>query len=367
MNRNLEDDAKAAVARLTEREKEALRRWLDHKTAKEMAIDLGISHYAVEKRLRMARAKLGVTTSIEAARMLKAVEGYGRAGAQAADLAHSVPEGERRFARPTIIGVSVMSLIAAIALTLALQGADQSPPASDPPAERQFIDATPERADAYVRVQFDAWDRDASQFIELAEAPERMIGQFGRQLEGDEARRGFMSMIDTDGDGRVSHAEFSAKMRPNVLAYGIPLIAVDKVQISSIHGHPGDGSLDPYLGRGRVMPTPIEMRLMLATSFARIDTDGSGHIEGREAPVTEPQEPVPVVDFDEEGNLFETGETITKTVEELRDNFYRVADLDADGRVSRGEYDKWAIEQARRSGILPEHRQALNAPIEPQS
>jgi DNA-binding CsgD family transcriptional regulator len=44
----------AAIARLTDNEKECLRRRLRPQTAKEMAIDLGISPYAVEKRLKMA-------------------------------------------------------------------------------------------------------------------------------------------------------------------------------------------------------------------------------------------------------------------------------------------------------------------------
>ena len=52
-------EAENRITRLTEREKEALRRWLGHKTAKEIALDLGISHHAVEKRLKMARVKLG--------------------------------------------------------------------------------------------------------------------------------------------------------------------------------------------------------------------------------------------------------------------------------------------------------------------
>ncbi len=65
-----------AIARLTENEKECLRRRLLPQTAKEMAIDLGISPHAVEKRLKMARAKLCQSSSLTAARMLAAAEGY---------------------------------------------------------------------------------------------------------------------------------------------------------------------------------------------------------------------------------------------------------------------------------------------------
>lgn len=53
---------------LSERERESLEGVLAYKTAKEMARDLGISHHAVEKRLKRAREKLGAATSLEAAR-----------------------------------------------------------------------------------------------------------------------------------------------------------------------------------------------------------------------------------------------------------------------------------------------------------
>jgi FixJ family two-component response regulator len=52
-------DDRGALSRLTEREKVCLRQWIQHKSAKEIAADLGISHHAVEKRLKMARTKLG--------------------------------------------------------------------------------------------------------------------------------------------------------------------------------------------------------------------------------------------------------------------------------------------------------------------
>jgi DNA-binding CsgD family transcriptional regulator len=64
------------LARLTEREKVCLRQWLEHKSAKEIALDLGISHHAVEKRLKMERLKLGVASSLQAAQMLGEAEGY---------------------------------------------------------------------------------------------------------------------------------------------------------------------------------------------------------------------------------------------------------------------------------------------------
>ena len=107
--------------RLTEREKVCLRHWLQHKSAKEIAADLGISHHAVEKRLKMARTKLGATSSLEAARMLGKAERYGQTVAQSPDLApHALPI-QTVFTRPLILGAIAMSLIAAALLALLMQ------------------------------------------------------------------------------------------------------------------------------------------------------------------------------------------------------------------------------------------------------
>ena len=81
-----DDSLGAAVARLTPKERECLDRWLAHATAKEIALDLGITHHAVEKRLKSARAKLGVTSTLEAARLVAAVEGYGSTVSQSPEL-----------------------------------------------------------------------------------------------------------------------------------------------------------------------------------------------------------------------------------------------------------------------------------------
>jgi DNA-binding CsgD family transcriptional regulator len=109
------------LSRLTEREKVCLRQWLQHKSAKEIAADLGISHHAVEKRLKMARTKLGATSSLEAARMLVATEGYGQVVPQPSDLAYKALPLQSGFTRKTVFGVAVMILAAAIILALLLQ------------------------------------------------------------------------------------------------------------------------------------------------------------------------------------------------------------------------------------------------------
>jgi len=60
------------VARLTAAQCEVLRHFHDRKTAKEIGRELGITHWAVNERLRSARRVLNVATSGEAARLLSA-------------------------------------------------------------------------------------------------------------------------------------------------------------------------------------------------------------------------------------------------------------------------------------------------------
>jgi DNA-binding CsgD family transcriptional regulator len=123
------------LAKLTEREKVCLRQWLQHKSAKEIASELCISHHAVEKRLKMARTKLGATSSLEAARMLGAAEGYGQTGPQPPDLVlHALPI-QTESSRPLILGAISMSLIGAIVIALLLQPTG----ATIGPAERSLL------------------------------------------------------------------------------------------------------------------------------------------------------------------------------------------------------------------------------------
>ena len=135
-------DDRGLLSRLTEREKVCLRQWLQHKSAKEIAADLGISHHAVEKRLKMARIKLGATSSLEAARMLVEVEGYGQAVPQSPDLVLDALRLHSAFTRLTVLGVGIMILVGAIVLGLLLQPAASSQASNNqplaPPAERVF-------------------------------------------------------------------------------------------------------------------------------------------------------------------------------------------------------------------------------------
>src|SRR5438270_313924 len=126
----------------TKRAKVCLRQWLQHKSAKEIAADVGISHHAVEKRLKMARTKLGATSSLEAARMLVEAEGYGQAVAQTPDLVSDPLPRHSMFTRLSIVGVAIMILVGAIVLGLYLQPASFSQAPNNqslaPSAERVF-------------------------------------------------------------------------------------------------------------------------------------------------------------------------------------------------------------------------------------
>jgi DNA-binding CsgD family transcriptional regulator len=127
-------DDREPLSRLTEREKVCLRQWLQHKSAKEIAADLGISHHAVEKRLKMARTKLGATSSLEAARMLGEAEGYCQGVPQSPDLVSVARPLHPAFTRLAVLGVAIMILVGAIVLGLLLQPAAFSQAANMQPA-----------------------------------------------------------------------------------------------------------------------------------------------------------------------------------------------------------------------------------------
>jgi DNA-binding CsgD family transcriptional regulator len=117
----LDAQTRAALTRLTGNEKDCLRRRLRHQTAKEIALDLGVSRYTIEKRLKMARAKLGVASSLRAARLLEAFERDQPTGAQPSDLASGVMPRKNPLHQPYVIGAMSMSIIAAAAITLVAQ------------------------------------------------------------------------------------------------------------------------------------------------------------------------------------------------------------------------------------------------------
>jgi DNA-binding CsgD family transcriptional regulator len=163
----------AALARLTDNEKECLRRRLQQQTAKEMALELGVSPHAVEKRLKMARAKLGLSSSLAPARLLAESEGYQQMGPQASDLEMAAPIQDKRFHRRIALGATAMILIGLTALAVLMQpsepggaaGAETSVQAD----EIEWINATPETVRAFLTDSFAMMDDDKSGLIERSE------------------------------------------------------------------------------------------------------------------------------------------------------------------------------------------------------
>lgn len=122
---------------LTEKEKETLRLVLQGYDAKSMARRLDLSVHTINERLRHARRKLGVSSSREAARMLRESEGslpdslgdkpLGDAAQQA--IFQHASNRKPRFPRGWIIGgLSVMTLFVVVLASLALT---QSPVQGD--------------------------------------------------------------------------------------------------------------------------------------------------------------------------------------------------------------------------------------------
>lgn len=238
----------AALARLTDNEKECLRRRLQQQTAKEMALELGISPHAVEKRLKMARAKLGLSSSLEAARLLAASEQYYRTGPHAPDLPVRPPASETRFDRPLILGGLAMILVTTAILALAAQSsapADKTKPdyfRMLPASE--FVDGTPAELRAYAEDRYREMDKDGSGFVERDEAPVPQIRLTEASWEGPGkptrewierqrskavpldpvmARAAYISQGDANADGKLSFDEYIAIREKGFDAKQIPV------------------------------------------------------------------------------------------------------------------------------------------------
>lgn len=234
----------AALARLTDSEKECLRRRLLPQTAKEMALDLGVSPHAVEKRLKMARAKLGVSSSLAAARLLAGVEGYQMLVPHASDLSGDDERGETEGAAAPHVGPGARTLpyqgFLMITILALLAFVAQDVPAADPDGPKMFDNGreiTPRKvgmdeADAYIREGFAQKDVDHSGFLDGAEAStleprDRYRDQSlppapPRGAPDPAGERKWMDKLDHDRDGRVSVTEYVDYMMPWTLWTGIP-------------------------------------------------------------------------------------------------------------------------------------------------
>lgn len=235
----------AALGRLTESEKECLRRRLLPQTAKEMALDLGISPHAVEKRLKMARAKLGVSSSLEAARWLATLEGYQPLVPRVSDLSNGEAHGEMAAVAVPFAGAGAHTLtlqgLLMITLLALLAFIAQDVPVADPSASPMFDErgrvvaarkVGSDEADAYLRESFANMDTDHSGYVEPSEAGKLEPRDRNRDAslpaappagERDPAgERKWMDKLDHDRDGRVSSEEYRDYMAPWTLLSGVP-------------------------------------------------------------------------------------------------------------------------------------------------
>ncbi len=354
--------------KLTEREREALRGWLQHKTAKEIALDLGISHYAVEKRLKTSRLKLGVSSSLEAARFLASQEGYGLTGAQAPDLSADRPAVQPWLTRPRIMGAMAMSILAAILLGVALQSggsADGSAagnvsPGNDDIPKIVLAKGTPAQVEAFVSSKFAEFDKDRSGYIEEREGPRSIqlccANDPGDTLTGTAAWRHFLAENADDGDSRVSYGEFRQARYDRFLRNGIP-VERQKLVVTgerpSPYGEqqPGDGKMRRFLADMEfVKASPERVRAYVRQMFDNMDKDASGFIELAEAPA---MLGMPKGKMAADGTVtYDRNDPLTQlTGDEARTEYIKNVDQDGDERVSFEEYAKPVTPQYLQRGI----------------
>ena len=155
---------------LTEKEKQTLRLLVSGHDAKSMARELGLSVHTVNERLRDARRKMAVSSSREAARQLREAErdapqslGDKHLGdATASDkpqTADNQPTGSAIVRRRWLIGATVMTILLATALALAVLSEPAAPIAAsaDPVATANQAAATDAAKAFLARVDARDW------------------------------------------------------------------------------------------------------------------------------------------------------------------------------------------------------------------
>jgi DNA-binding CsgD family transcriptional regulator len=233
----------AALGRLTANEKECLRRRLLPQTAKEMALDLGVSPHAVEKRLKMARTKLGLSSSLAAARLLADAEQYHRLVPQGSDLTQpTAPPDDRgvalpRWARPSLLKglsmIAAVSLIAYLAQDAMAPNHPAIPSSVAGAANGQMRRVEANEAAAFLRDAFRLKDSDGSGYLDPGEASSMEPRDAHRDgtlppapapgARDPAAERKWMAKLDTDRDDKVSEQEYISYMLPWILWQGVPV------------------------------------------------------------------------------------------------------------------------------------------------
>lgn len=226
--------ASEPINRLTEREREVLRAWLTPKSAKEIALDLGITHHAVEKRLKMARTKLGAGSSREAARILAGAEGthegYQPAVTASPDLSAVTQLRPPWHHRPIVIGGLAMLTLTVLGLALAAY----------PVAEPTEIELDSDLSEVFAHL-----DRNNSGYLESPESP-FVTATFVDPTDSDQRKRDavignssdparvaeFYAAADADRDGRISLDEYRVWSKASLAEMGIEVKTILKVHPS---------------------------------------------------------------------------------------------------------------------------------------
>lgn len=401
----IDERTRAALSRLTENERACLVRRLSHQTAKEMAIELGISPHAVEKRLKMARTKLGVSSSLEAARLLEASERYGRTGPQAPDLG---PDGTtrqesgdpmprwRRIAPLAVTGALAMSVIAFALLALA--------PPSAPEAGAQAGVSPLPQSGYLVQLLLRHGDKPIGS-PRLVALPGRTVRATATNADGTrydvaltvEAREGASYLVRMDvnsslPNGRSVHVTPAALVRAgeptNLMSgpAGDPLnmtVVVTPADAGTASTIPPEGTTTlKALRRSRGMDdtpprlvkvSPELVRQFVNETFDNADKDHSGFIERAEAP----EQAVPVNPVTFKGRPdFSKGPPPQDENERLvvikgpmgQAAYIALWDRDADGRASRKEYMDGNFEKFLAWGVPANWRGVTqSAPMEIQA
>ena len=95
-------------------------------------------------------------------------------------------------------------------------------------------------------------------------------------------------------------------------------------------------------GDAGLAPRPGEVLVTTPESFDSLDQDGSGFLEGDEAPTTVRLGGEVTLTPDGDGHTAYSADYIQLSRDPWRDSFYAAADTDRDTRISRDEYARWA-------------------------
>ncbi|WP_260484283.1 EF-hand domain-containing protein [Sphingomicrobium flavum] len=304
----------ALIDRLTDNERQCLERVLDHQTAKEMARDLGISHHAVEKRLKRAREKLGAATSLEAARIYGAR--YGRPVSGQSDLAAApietiddpqktgVPARSRRRNIIMILATLVAGVTAILATGVTADrseidtvngksAAELSDPVHD--RNRYRIEIGPISGLDPYDLAFEVIDSDRSDSISQQEFLDgaRTFDNPGYLASGGDENNSLEAIfhsLDIDGSGLIERDEYrdiSFTDDQNEL-YVFEIVFPGKTASAQ---SAGNGRANPPTKNGysyAVGIVPRDGLTALETAFRMIDKDRSGTISVQEFIVQNP-------------------------------------------------------------------------------